>query len=443
MNKNKKINVKNYLLGFIETFSIWQMGIIYYSSKTLTINSLNPLPVELDNSLLIIFLGYIIGILFIYFFPKKTIITSRIIMIISFISSIILFFNIPSLLFKILYYILTFNCVVFISLNASILVNLYSLKSALMDAIIGSIVVGISIALVQNNIFPFNFTTFNTISCICIFLITFTLFKLPLKMETNFTDKKTKIQIPPKKIIIGLIIIQALCSLITLFTSSLSESLTNGVALSYLGLFTAGLIAYIFYRKNKLNPFQLCKHYFGICSLGFVLYLIPNSFLNYIGLLFQGFGIFNILISPFLMSNLFEIYPSKAIAPVMIAISLIAVMIDSLLLELFRNNSTLLYLIYSSISIIAVIVYLMIEPNLELQTLNKKQNQELINDISNLSKREIEVASLLVKGYSNKEIASELTISTYTVNDHVKNIYRKTNTHSRIELASLVNNNRL
>lgn len=436
--KNNKITVKNYLLAFIETFSIWQMGVIYYSSNTLTVNSINPLPVTLDNSILIIFIGYILGMLFIYFFPKKTILMGRIIMIISLFSSLLLFFNIPSLLFKILYYILTFNCVFFISINTSMLINLYSLKSALMDAIIGAIVVGLSVSLFQNDIVSFDFNLFNIVSCICLSLIVIALFKLPIKIKTNFLTKNDKIKLPPKKSVIGLIIIQILCCLLTLFTSSLSESIINGVSISYFGLFISGLIAYILYKKNKLNPFKLCKYFFGICSLGFVLYLIPNNITSYFGLLLQGFGLFNILIAPFLIANLFEIYPRKIIAPIVIIIDLFAVIINSLLLELFRNNSTLLYFIYSSVSITCVIVYLMVEQNLELQSLYKISNKNILND--SLSKRELEVTELLLKGYSNKEIANKLNISNYTVNDHIKNVYRKTNAHSRMELAQLIAN---
>lgn len=198
--ENKKLEVKNYLLAFIEMFSIWQMGIIYYSSKTLTINNLNPLPTTLNNSILIVFIGYILGILFIYLFPKKTITAGRLLMVVSLISSIFLFFNIPILLFKILYYILTFNCVSFITINTSMLINLYSLKSALMDAILGSIFVGIIIALCQNTVIPFNFTMFNSVSVTCLSLITFALFKLPNEIKTKFICKQDKAKLPLNKI---------------------------------------------------------------------------------------------------------------------------------------------------------------------------------------------------------------------------------------------------
>ncbi|MDO5569073.1 MAG: LuxR C-terminal-related transcriptional regulator [bacterium] len=438
--KNNKLDVKTYVLAFIETFSVWQMGIIYYSSKTLTINNSNPLPVVLDNSIFLVITGYILGILFIYLFPKKTVFVGRLLMFISLIASIILFFNIPSLLFKILYYVLTFNCVFFISINTSLLINLYSLKSALMDAIVGAIITGIMIAICQNNIIPFNFIMFNTISSICLLLITFALFKLPIKMNTIFLSKSDKLKIPPKQNIIGLIIIQIICCLSTLFTATLSESIGGGISMSYLGLFISGLICYILYKNDKLNPFKVCKYYFGICSIGFVLFLIPNNITNYISLFLQGFGLFNILVAPFLISHLFAKYPSKLIAPITVIICLLTVIINSLLVESFRLSSTFLYLIYSILSIINVVIYLMIEPNLELQSLCNSNKNKLLKKITKLSKREIEVTELLINGYSNKEIASKLNISNYTVNDHIKNIYKKYDVHSRMELAIIITN---
>lgn len=55
-----------------------------------------------------------------------------------------------------------------------------------------------------------------------------------------------------------------------------------------------------------------------------------------------------------------------------------------------------------------------------LGTFVQKQTPE-----HNLSQREMEVLDLLVKGFSNKMIASELSLSVETVKTHLKNIYYK------------------
>jgi len=59
------------------------------------------------------------------------------------------------------------------------------------------------------------------------------------------------------------------------------------------------------------------------------------------------------------------------------------------------------------------------------------------SDKYGLSDREEEVMYLLLKGVSVKEIAEKLFISPGTAKNHVLRIYKKTNTHSRIELSTL------
>jgi DNA-binding NarL/FixJ family response regulator len=53
-----------------------------------------------------------------------------------------------------------------------------------------------------------------------------------------------------------------------------------------------------------------------------------------------------------------------------------------------------------------------------------------------LTTREEEVLILLSKGYSNKEIASQLSIGTETVGSHLKHIYEKMHVRSRTEAVA-------
>ena len=52
-----------------------------------------------------------------------------------------------------------------------------------------------------------------------------------------------------------------------------------------------------------------------------------------------------------------------------------------------------------------------------------------------LTKREQEVADLVAKGHSNKEIATTLCRSVHTIKSHVHNILGKLSLHTRLELA--------
>lgn len=52
-----------------------------------------------------------------------------------------------------------------------------------------------------------------------------------------------------------------------------------------------------------------------------------------------------------------------------------------------------------------------------------------------LSSRELQILELVVKGLSNLKIAQQLDISKRTVDNHISNILKKTNTVNRVELV--------
>jgi DNA-binding NarL/FixJ family response regulator len=58
--------------------------------------------------------------------------------------------------------------------------------------------------------------------------------------------------------------------------------------------------------------------------------------------------------------------------------------------------------------------------------------------LDRLSLRERDILSLLKKGYYNKQIADELSISEQTVKNHLSTIYRKMGVHSRLQALQLL-----
>lgn len=66
----------------------------------------------------------------------------------------------------------------------------------------------------------------------------------------------------------------------------------------------------------------------------------------------------------------------------------------------------------------------------------KKKN--ILNEISGLSEREIEVLKLLTEGHSYKIIADKLFVSVHTVRFHLHNIYEKLHVNSRAEAVAKV-----
>ena len=66
------------------------------------------------------------------------------------------------------------------------------------------------------------------------------------------------------------------------------------------------------------------------------------------------------------------------------------------------------------------------------------ENRDAADLITLLSKREQEVLSLVSQGFTNREIATILTISKHAVKVHLQNIMEKLHAHTREQAVSLV-----
>lgn len=73
-----------------------------------------------------------------------------------------------------------------------------------------------------------------------------------------------------------------------------------------------------------------------------------------------------------------------------------------------------------------------------LEPARSPQIAPLIAKAHGLTDREAEVAGLVMRGFSNREIARELGISPYTVQDHIKALFSKVGVQSRGELVAQV-----
>ena len=58
------------------------------------------------------------------------------------------------------------------------------------------------------------------------------------------------------------------------------------------------------------------------------------------------------------------------------------------------------------------------------------------DEAPHLTRREREVAALVARGFTSRQIASELVVSERTVDNHVANILKKLSLHSREQIAA-------
>ncbi|WP_019417029.1 response regulator transcription factor [Anoxybacillus sp. ST70] len=72
--------------------------------------------------------------------------------------------------------------------------------------------------------------------------------------------------------------------------------------------------------------------------------------------------------------------------------------------------------------------------------IQKKYIEELFAlEIQQLSEREKQIFFLILKGYSNKEIAQELVLSQHTIKNHVNNLFQKLDVKRRSQLIAKFN----
>lgn len=78
----------------------------------------------------------------------------------------------------------------------------------------------------------------------------------------------------------------------------------------------------------------------------------------------------------------------------------------------------------------------LLSPQVATKLFRHIQKQTVTADTNNygFTPREKQVVDELLKGFSYKEIANVLGISSTTVNDHLKNVYRKTGVRTKAEL---------
>ena len=115
-----------------------------------------------------------------------------------------------------------------------------------------------------------------------------------------------------------------------------------------------------------------------------------------------------------------------------------AVVISGILIDRLRVHTGLSMTVasYSFMGIVTVVV--VFRAGFRLSSKGGKTVQKFF-DRHGISKREREIAALIVSGYSNGQIADRLYISLSTVKSHIYSIYRKLGIRSRMELCSAAN----
>lgn len=467
-NLKKRQDKPLWLLVCFAMFSFWQMGFIYFVGPSLTIDGKTPLPIDMDNATTLIAVCYVLSILWMIFLPRTVLWTQRIATGVALLSVGGLFLPLPEDALRLLIYVQIFSCCLMIGFETFLMVNYLSEKTTIKHLTFAYGVATFMIALLQNEFLPVTFPAFRFVMVAALVFLFIFFLNMPTNRDVQPRYiKKSDNLTAPKKLLYGTYVLVFICSLMGVSGPAIAGEVQHGVFIMYFVNAITSFTMYFLYKKSNIHPFRLAPILVGLGGLGFLLMFVATqvSALSYIACALIGIGIVPCQMLPLYGSVIMKSYPSKYISPIIIFLALVAVLVQSSMVEMFRNAPVMLYLVYAVIMTVLVFIYAQIEPFLlfSLRRRNAENNETAQKDISSVSEtvtkpaqtlaetpdilsvltpKEREVTEFICMGYTNKDIAKIMFISENTVKDHTKKIYPKMGVHSRFELATLVSKNR-
>ncbi len=442
------------LLCFV-MFCVWQMGIIYFVGPALNIDGRTPLPISADNLTLLIVAGYVLSILSMILRPKAVIPLARLSTAVAFISALGLFLPFGTGVLTLLIYVQCFCCCYMIGFESATMCHYFSQSSVTRHLLIAYPIGYLLVAFIQNDFFPMGFSAFRILMVLMLALLLLFYLHFPVDSCIRFVQKSDGL-ILPKRFLTGFVLLAFLSALLGVIAPAAAAEVDHGVFTAYVGCSLGSFILYLLYKKTGRHPISFVSYIIGLSMIGYVL-LVISSYVPSLGLIacvLIGTGMASCALLPLFALLMVKQYPSKFIVPGYIGLAMLAVIVQSVLVELFRDSALLLNLAYLVLVNVLAVIYVLVEPYLlyamrrkfeEPSTQEEEPEPEVPEEVeatasplSLLTKREMEVVDLIGYGYSNGDIAKMLFISEHTVKDHTKNIYRKLDVHSRFELAALV-----
>ncbi len=445
------------LLCFV-MFCVWQMGIIYFIGPALNIDGRTPLPISPDNLTILIVAGYVCSIICLITVPKAVIWLSRTSTVIALISAVGLFLPLGTVALTLIIYIQCFCCCYMIGFESATMVHYLTSSSVTRHLLIAYPIGYTLIAFIQSDFIAMDFSVFRILMVVMLVLLLIFYIKIPAKSGITFVKKSDEIVVP-KRFLGGFFLLAFLAALLGVIAPAAAAEIEHGVFTAYIGCAVSSALLYLLYKKTGRHPICFVTYIIGLSALGYLLLVVSEHIplLKLPAAALIGVGMAACALLPLFALLAVKQYPSKFIVPCYIGLAMLAVIVQSVLVEAFRSSNVLLNLAYLVVVIVLAVLYVMFEPFL-LYAMQRKFEEAPIeeepekpaekappaveesscNPLPLLTKREMEIVNLISCGHSNGDIAKMLFISEYTVKDHNKNIYRKLGVHSRFELTALV-----
>lgn len=425
-------NIPTYILFFMACYVIWQMGIVWIDANNSIITSANITNNNfISNLTAICGIASIMAMIIFIVKPNYAYKGCKIFSIISLIATVFLLSN---NYIEICLYILVTSCSILSLASIVIYIYTYNSKNLKKQIFFEMLGVGIVSLIFHNDIFKINFTFYNIIAIILLSLFIVGLYKI--------TDIDIKKVVPIKKennkvFYLGMLILLLIFNIVATFGGNIVSQIKYGTTLFFIGHLVGTLQYYI------LNKIRIKKSYIPSLYIALFIFTLAIIYISSINL-FTSFllGICNSMFFAIIYyGNLaYKSTLSNKIYIVFNTLGIVQVLLMDFLLNITNNNIDILISIYVVISIIALAVLSIInkELNDRIDKMLKIEIKETI--FLPLSDSEKVIADLMLKDYSNSEIANTVYLSQNTIKFHVRSILKKLNVSNKKELIKLINN---
>lgn len=461
-NEQRRRDIPLWQLLCFVMFCVWQMGVIYFIGPALNIDGRTPLPISPDNLTVLIVAGYVCSILVMVVLPRSVIWMARLSTAVALVAAVGLFFPWDTVVLTVLIYIQCFCCCFMIGFESATMVHYFSADSVTRHLLIAYPIGYTLIALIQSDFIALEFSTFRILVVVMLCLLGLFYFKMPAGGGIRFVKKADGL-VAPKRFLCGFFLLAFLGALLGVIAPAAAAEAKHGVFAAYIGCAAGSALLYLLHKKTGRHPICFVSIVIGVAAVGYLLWVVSAYVpaLQLPAAVLSGLGMSVCALLPGFALLAVKQYPSKLIVPGYIALAMLAVVVQAVLVELFRTSPVLLNLCYLAIVMVFGVLFFLFEPFL-LYAVRRKfsedaapsavketeampsaadstptEQTELASEL--LTNREQEIVRLISCGHSNGDIAKMLFISEHTVKDHTKSIYRKCGVHSRFELMAMVN----
>ncbi|MDR2899656.1 MAG: helix-turn-helix transcriptional regulator [Clostridiales bacterium] len=468
--------------------SVWHMSMWYFIRESAYFDS----PGFINTLTFLIIIASILSVAICVFMPNAILIFGRAAGAAAFTAAFLSFVPLNRDILSVFYYTQCFTCVFMAGLEAALIINIFREESAVKYLLVLCSLAQLITAVFWADSIKIDYVAMKTIVVTATAPLIMFSFHLP-SVKKFYYSKNEDNEKAPKRLVANVFILSVLSISVALFGTSTAERIQYGTFVLHLASALFGIASFFIYRFFGVSPVKIGPALLSIGEMGFIIKAIfqNNTSISLIACALLGAGLASAFLLPCVCLIVSKRYRLRFLAPIIISIAFAGVLIHRCLFALLIPDLTPLYMTFTCISIVLLIIYLIIEPYLisnltdfalynitdvdknemdvekepdvetalESELSNGEVNNAvaepdhidydsesfhtirveilLTHALSPLTPRERQLVECILRGFRRAEIAREMGVLPETVTKYSNAIYNKFGIHRRQDLFKL------